>query len=83
MKFETANIEQNFSLCINISEIYRLKRNKRNRENKDNLEPDIGRKVYIRSHRSNIFYELEITEYTILYILEKYIHQGLIYLKNE
>jgi hypothetical protein len=83
MKFETANIEKNFTRCSDISQIYRLKKNKRNKENKNNLEPDIGKQVYIRSHHSNIFYKIEITEQTIIYILEKYIYQGLIYLKNE
>jgi hypothetical protein len=83
MKFETTNIGKNFSLCKDVSQIYRLKKNKRNRENKDNLEPDIGKQVYIRSHHSNIFYKIEITEHTIIPLLEKYIYQGLIYLKNE
>lgn len=81
MEFITTKINDSFTPCSSIDELYKLKKFKRDKKNKENIELNLGKKIYLRSHRCNIFYEIEITPYTRIDKLEIYIHQGLIYIK--
>lgn len=81
MEFTTIEINDSFTPCNSIDELYKLKKFKRDKTKKENLELNLGKKIYLRSHRCNIFYEIEITPSTRVDKLEIYIYQGLIYVK--
>ena len=77
---QVKEIPEGYYICPTIEKLYTLKKGKRSWK-PDNITLDCSKKVYLHSHTTESYYELQLHKQTPVHILKNYIKLKLLYYK--